>query len=419
MISLYRYCPQENAAGVFCLDHRAQEAVIALGLYFLESGCQHETKIVPYLLRLNKALPKAVWQDDGKPKKTDRMRSFLFSSQKNKFHASYINNAFIVLNFSGIPAAERFSFCLNTLLSDISVSCPDVRDTIIQNQVDTLDTLTNMIKSSRDSSNTLPPINLCKATVPILLGLGRAMGRYAHTSPPLLCRIFPPTTIPTVHKVKTQSSMINQTPLHRQQSLSQFRSIIPRSLSGGLSCEALDDAMSDTTDSPSRRPPKLQSYYSVPYDPTTYFFSKYGSSFNQFQNMRFYETPEKKQRIHFKIQDLQSIFAIAKRLLTKETLEFLDEQASDIYSLHQIKSYGYKSFSETINLVLVTLLREVLHNQTGEGNRKRFDSISNLLKLQKKYSFICSFANAIHKGCARFCENFISKWANGITEQTK
>lgn len=83
--------------------------------------------------------------------------------------------------------------------------------------------------------------------------------------------------------------------------------------------------------------------------------------------MRFYETPEKKQRIHFKIQHLQSIFAIAKRLLTKEILEYLDEQASDIYSLHQIKSYGYKSFSETINLVLVTLLREVLQNQTGAG----------------------------------------------------
>lgn len=80
--------------------------------------------------------------------------------------------------------------------------------------------------------------------------------------------------------------------------------------------------------------------------------------------MRFYDTPEKKLKIQFKIQYLQSIFAIAKKLLTKETLEHLDEQASDIYSLHQIKSYPYKSFSETINLVLVTLLREVLQNET-------------------------------------------------------
>lgn len=263
----------------------------------------------------------------------------------------------------GIPASERFSFCLNTLLSDIAVSCPDVRDTIIQNQVDTLNTLTNLIKSSR-GSNTLPPINLCKATVPILLGLGRAMGRYTHTSPPLLCRIFPPKTMPSA--TNTPPTTTNQ-PLHRQQSLSQFRSIIPRSLSGGLSCEALDESTSDENDS-TNQPSKLQSYYSVPYDPTTYFFSKYGSSFNQFQNMRSYETPEKKLKIQFKIQYLQSIFAIAKRLLTKETLEHLDEQANDIYSLHQIKSYGYKSFSETINLVLVTLLREVLHNQTGEGN---------------------------------------------------
>lgn len=192
------------------------------------------------------------------------------------------------------------------------------------------------------------------------------MGRYAHSSPPLLCRIFPPITIPSAtKKTSTTTNNTNSYTSHeRQQSLSQFRSIIPRSLSGGLSCEALDDSMSDDTDS-TNRPPKLQSYYSVPYDPTTYFFSKYGSSFNQFPNMRFYDTPEKKLKIQFKIQYLQSIFSISKKLLTRETLEHLDEQASDIYSLHQIKSYPYKSFSETINLVLVTLLREVLQNETG------------------------------------------------------
>lgn len=261
----------------------------------------------------------------------------------------------------GIPASERFTFCLNTLLSDVAVSCPDARVEIIENQVHTLDTLSTMIKSSQEK-NALPPLILCGATVPILLGLGRAMGRYAHSSPPLLCRIFPPIAMPTVLKMNSMTDTINQTPYERQQRMSQFRSIIPRSLSGGLSCEALDDATSDETDS-TNRAPKLQSFYSVPYDPTTYFFSKFGSSFNQFQNMRSYETQERKQKIHSETTKLQDIFRIAKSLLTEETLAHLDEQAKEN------KSYGYTSFSETINLVLVTLLREVLQPETGKKNR--------------------------------------------------
>ncbi|XP_062554225.1 phosphatidylinositol 4-kinase alpha isoform X2 [Armigeres subalbatus] len=323
--TLFRYCPQENAAGVFCLDSRAQDAVIALGLYFLESGYQYEKEIIPYLLRLSKALPKAVWIDDVKQNKIDK-----------------------------IPVAEKFCFCLNSLLSDIAVGCPESRDEIIINQVEVLTVLTNMIKGSKESSS-LPPIILCKATVPLLLGLGRSMGRYATADPPLLCRLFPRDEIPTP---KSQETTLKRAESKSNNAISQFRSIIPRSMSGSLTAELTEEK------SPKNNAKKLNSYYSVPYDPTTYFFSKYGSSFNQFPNMRFCDSPEKKNRLQFPINHLQTIFALAKKLLTKETLEHLDEQAGDIYSLHQIKPYGYKSVSETINLVMVTLLREILQNQS-------------------------------------------------------
>lgn len=61
---LFRYCPQESSAGVFCIDARAHEAVVALGLYFLESEYQNESLIVPYLIRLLKGLPKSIHKDD-------------------------------------------------------------------------------------------------------------------------------------------------------------------------------------------------------------------------------------------------------------------------------------------------------------------------------------------------------------------
>lgn len=104
--------------------------------------------------------------------------------------------------------------------------------------------------------------------------------------------------------------------------------------------------------------------YVSPFDSSTYFFTKYGSSFNQFPNMRFGDQSPVYQKIQFPIQHLQTIFAMSKKILTKDILEYLDEQAGDIYSLHGAKSsYGYKTFSETINLVMVTLMRELLQNE--------------------------------------------------------
>jgi phosphatidylinositol 4-kinase A len=61
---LFRHCPQETTGGVFCIDTRAHEAVVALGLYFLESEYQYEYLIVPYLIRLLKGLPKSIHKDE-------------------------------------------------------------------------------------------------------------------------------------------------------------------------------------------------------------------------------------------------------------------------------------------------------------------------------------------------------------------
>lgn len=267
--------------------------------------------------------------------------------------------------------AEKFSFCLNTLLSDISVCCPESRDEIITTQVEVLGVLTNMVKNSKES-NVVPPIVLCKATVPLLLGLGRSMGRYAN-DPPLLCRLFPVPEKPAI-----KSSDPNQQAPSSDQNMN-FRPIIPRSMSG-LSIDSVDKKKTSTLprkhdqlrNAVTANNKALISYFSVPYDPTTYFFTKYGSSFNQFPNMRSFEhynedeqMKKSKPKIQFPINHLQTIFALSKKILTKEILEHLDEQAGDMYALNQIKPYGYKTFSETINLVMVTLLREILQNQTG------------------------------------------------------
>ena len=37
---LLALCPRESASGIYRLDHRGQEAIIAIGIYYLESDLQ-------------------------------------------------------------------------------------------------------------------------------------------------------------------------------------------------------------------------------------------------------------------------------------------------------------------------------------------------------------------------------------------
>lgn len=250
-------------------------------------------------------------------------------------------------------------------MSDISVCCPDRREEIIQTQVEVFSILTNVIISRQNSSSP----GLCKDTVPILIGLCRAIGRYT-IKDPLIIRMYPPAEKPVVKTTNPDQAILND----RQKFSPSFRPIIPRSMSGSLNIEAIEAKKGNITPSASPRKAepssnrKLFSYYSVPYDPTRYFFTKFGSSFNQFPNMRSFEqdvdVESKREKIQFPINHLQQIFAFSKKLLAKENLEYLDERAEDSFELLQNNTFGYKSFSETINLVTVTLLRELLQNQT-------------------------------------------------------
>ncbi|XP_022115075.1 phosphatidylinositol 4-kinase alpha isoform X2 [Pieris rapae] len=335
--TLFMLCPQVSSP--FVVTPRSQEASIALGLYFLQSGLQHQEKLLPYFLKVLKCLTNAQFQEPMcRIKSGDR-----------------------------IPMSEKFSFCLNTLLSDVASKNPSLREEIVTAQIELMSNLTKIVITcfeSKDYNNT-SKLQLCKSTVPILIGLARSMGRYPTVEPSLLCRLFPQPSSPV--RSKEPEPNFEYATLDKKRRFNQFRPIIPRSLSGNLNpnTETIIENGSDTVDSGrgTLKRSSLQSYHSVPYDPTTYFFHKFGSSFNQFPYMRFPESPEKRIGVPFYVTYLQSILSLAKKLLTRDLLSFLDEEAEDIHASGQIQVFPYKSFSETLNLVMVTLLRDILQNQ--------------------------------------------------------
>ncbi|XP_073948128.1 phosphatidylinositol 4-kinase III alpha [Choristoneura fumiferana] len=331
--TLFMLCPQASSSLV--VTTRSQEACIALGLYYLQSGLQHQDKLLPYFLKVLKCLPTAQFEESAcRIKCGDR-----------------------------IPMAEKFSFCLNTLLSDVATKQPSLREEIITAQIELMSNVTKVILNCHESKDytSTSKLQLCRSTIPVLIGLARSMGRFATIDPPLLCRLFPQPPSPV--KNKEPEPNFEYSTLDKKRKFNQFRPIIPRSLSGNLNpVERIMENGNDTVDGTLKRG-SLHSYHSVPYDPTTYFFHKFGSSFNQFPYMRFSESPERRVNVQFYVTYLQSILSLAKKILTKDLLAFLDEEAEDIYASGQIQVFPYKSFSETLNLVMVTLLRELLQHQ--------------------------------------------------------
>ena len=101
-----------------------------------------------------------------------------------------------------------------------------------------------------------------------------------------------------------------------------------------------------------------------PYDLTTLFFCKVGSCFNQLQNTTTKIATSSKVDTRglprFKESTIRNIFnQIQDKFLTQDMLQFLDNLCNDIFT-GVARMFPYKSFSETLHLVLLSLLREML-----------------------------------------------------------
>ncbi|XP_052072692.1 phosphatidylinositol 4-kinase alpha-like isoform X2 [Mytilus californianus] len=345
-------CPRETTKG-FRFDKRGQDAVIALGIFYLESGLQYKEKILPYLLNVLQGLTKAKWVGIEKP-----------------VHGRIL------------PSSECFSFCLNTILSDVAYEDTDAREQIISCQLEVLEVITKLCEGSKydipkgqQGYYNDPTDVLCTATVPILIGMARAIGRSSDDETYLISKLFPPENI-----VKAPTSVQDETP--KEKTFSSFRPILPRTLSSHVlnldssgpssptmhqSFEALCSRSRER--SPTPMLPQKQEKKENTVDDTVHYFNKIGSNFTRTKPWGFEIILEQPEEEHLKFSSghVQRLVAITKGILTKDILGRLDSLLTDLFAEYSHDNgyswFPYKSFSESVTLVIVTMLRDVLEQE--------------------------------------------------------
>ncbi|KAK3587137.1 hypothetical protein CHS0354_006778 [Potamilus streckersoni] len=335
VMKLLSLLPAESPQGTLTLDQRGQDAVVAVGMYFLKSDLQHKDQILPSLLGVLKALPKATWVDNPKGMIKHRL-----------------------------PAPECFSFSLNTILSDVAHRDEASRGMIIATQMEVMQVLADVCEGSFQVSNE----TLCRATVPILLGMARAIGRSSDDQKPFISVLY------SLDKEISLPVLDEAEPFKK--SFTTFRSILPRTLSSHVitpdspstpsahhAIEFSEYYRRERSPSPKAAATRISFAASdTKIDPKVHYFNKVGSSFTHTKPWGFEIIPEQ-DHLKFDVSHLQALLALAKRLLKKELLESLDSKLDDMFTTsengHMVR-FAYKTFSEAVTLVIVTLLRDVL-----------------------------------------------------------
>uniref|UniRef100_A0A3B4XC39 Phosphatidylinositol 4-kinase, catalytic, alpha a n=1 Tax=Seriola lalandi dorsalis TaxID=1841481 RepID=A0A3B4XC39_SERLL len=326
-------CPVDFR-GVFQLDERRRDAVIALGIFLVESNLQHKDAIVPYLLGLLKGIPKVQWIEESSERKCRE----------------------------ALPVAENFSFCLVTLLSDVAQRDETLRGQILEAVMDIMQVLQDICKDPEAHDKEY----LCRYTVPTLLGVARAFGRYSNTDESLLSKLFPRPVAPVLPSGDDSDAS-------RRRSFNDFRSILPSSLLSVFQGDTLRRKGSSVSSVSQQASPERGGLTpSLPADPSAqyfegsylpdgsavdpdYYFSTISSSFSVSPLF----TGSSSGEFHVPLDMLRQLLHMVSRNHS-DTIN--TSKHIHVVSLNPGFHLYYKTFSDPLYVAIFKMLRDTLYN---------------------------------------------------------
>ncbi|XP_039188352.1 phosphatidylinositol 4-kinase alpha isoform X2 [Crotalus tigris] len=334
-------CPVD-IHGIFQLDERRRDAVIALGIFLIESDLQHKDSLIPYLLRLLRGLPKVQWIEESNSR-TGR---------------------------GILPVPENFSFCLVTLLSDVAYRDGSLREQVLEAILQVMQVLLGMCQSPQIQDKEY----LCKYALPCLIGISRAFGRYSHSEEALLSKLFPKVT-PHSHWAPSELEGI------RRRSFNDFRSILPNSLlticqEGSLKRKT-NSVSSISQVSPDRGIPPPGSpggtamqYFEGSYLPDgsavdpEYYFSNISSSFSVSPLFNGVSNKE----FNIPLEMLRQLLNMMKQIVGDSVLKNLDAMATEVIEANPHVELFYKMFSDPLYVAQFKMLRDTLYHMKDLPN---------------------------------------------------
>ncbi|XP_058888747.1 phosphatidylinositol 4-kinase alpha isoform X1 [Acipenser ruthenus] len=321
--------------GIYQLDERRRDAVIALGIFLVESQLQHKETIVPYLLRLLKGLHKVQWIEESTGRKAKE----------------------------ALPVAENFSFCLVTLLFDVAQRDASLRGQILDAVMGVMQVLLGMCQSPQSQDKEY----LCRSAVPCLIGIARAFGRYSNTDESLLSKLFPKTALQPLRVADELEGV-------RRRSFNDFRSIMPSSLLSACQGDTLKRKTSSVSNTSQSSPDLGGPSPSSPGGPNTqyfegsylpdgsavdpdYYFSTISSSFSVSPLF----TGSSSKEFDIPLDVLRQLLHMVKQVVVESVLKTLDATMEEVLEVNPEMELYYKTFSDPLYAAMFKMLRDTLY----------------------------------------------------------